>query len=338
MILKAQVATGELTELTSVEGLGGRGSLHHGNGGGVGDGRGITGGALCLAPDSRWCVYHVGRSLRAVHLDTLEGRTLIEDCGEEWIFGIPSVSPDEEQVVITLCSAHPQVLAGERVSRSYISYASEEFPRLRVVEVPLAGGEIKELYQEAGCNSAHSPHCPTDRDLILMDRDMPPDLWAGSDGETPRLWLLDRRTGGVQALKQQYPAQFQVHAAWTFDGQAVLYHGPIREGGYYLGVTSREGEAIREFILPEATHYGHLTADPKRPALILDGNISSDLLTWFYYDSGERRVEIIARHGTEWYGLPGQFSHPHPLADPTGRWISFNAAHRGRSDAYVVAV
>lgn len=34
--------------------------------------------------------------------------------------------------------------------------------------------------------------------------------------------------------------------------------------------------------------------------------------------------------------LPGQHAHLHPLAHPPGRWRSFNAAQRGRSDVYLV--
>jgi len=338
MILKAEVATGDLTELVRVDAMGTRTSQHRGNGGGVGSGAGVTGDALCLAPRSRWCVYYVGRSLRAVHLDTFEERTLIGDCGKDKIFGHPSVSPDEQTVVVPIYSGHPEIVAGTRITRSYISFAAEDFPVLSLVEVPLAGGEMRTLYEEIGCHSAHTPHCPANGDLILMDRDLPPRLWGGSDGETPRLWLLDRRSGEVRPLKTDYPAPFQVHAAWTFDGGAVLYHGPLPGGGTYLGVATPEGETLREFVMSEAVHYGHLTADPQRPAWILDGNLFPDLLTWVRYDAETPQVEVIARHATEWRTMPWQFTHPHPLDDPTGRWISFNAAHQGRSDVFVVQV
>ena len=103
-------------------------------------------------------------------------------------------------------------------------------------------------------------------------------------------------------------------------------------------VATPEGETLREFVMPKATHYGHLTADPQRPAWILDGNLFPDLLTWTYYDAETPRIEVIARHDTEWRTMPWQFTHPHPLADPTGRWISFNAARGGRSDVFVVRV
>jgi hypothetical protein len=75
-----------------------------------------------------------------------------------------------------------------------------------------------------------------------------------------------------------------------------------------------------------------------RPAIILDGNISRDLLLWLYYDKEQPRVQVICRHGTDWQSLGGQFPHPHPVCDPTGRWISFNVGASGRSDVYIVQV
>src|SRR5213595_1495724 len=62
-----------------------------------------------------------------------------------------------------------------------------------------------------------------------------------------------------------------------------------------------------------------------RPAIILDGNLSDDLLVWLYFDQPQPRVEVIARHGTDWGALPGQFrsdggaaSH-HPRRQPERR-------------------
>ena len=133
-------------------------------------------------------------------------------------------------------------------------------------------------------------------------------------------------------------ARFQVHCAWTWDGTGVLYHGRSAESGYFIGVTSPQGETIREYLFRDAGAYGHVSAMAGRPAIILDGNLSTDQLLWLYYDQEQPRVESIARHGTDWGALPWQYSHPHPLSDPTGRWITYNAAARGRSDIFIVEV
>ena len=120
----------------------------------------------------------------------------------------------------------------------------------------------------------------------------------------------------------------------------MAYHGNLAGPGKYIGITSANGETVWERSYPEAPHYGHLTPDAKRLALILDGDFKTDLLQWLHYgeDGPEDPpcLEPICRHGTEWKSLPGQYSHPHQLTDPGGHWISFTSAREGRSDVFVV--
>jgi hypothetical protein len=209
---------------------------------------------------------------------------------------------------------------------------------MKLIRVPLAGGEVTTIYEEAGVGSAHAPHCPTDGDLLLLDRDFPPRYWGGSDGKTNRIWTLRLSTGQLTELPPQDKARFQVHCVWTWDGEGVIYHGKSALSGHYIGVVDKSGQTVREYLFDKAPHYGHVSAMAGRPAVILDGNLSNDLLLWVYYDRPQPRVEVICRHGSDWGALPGQYPHPHPICDPTGRWIAYNAAARGRSDVFVVAV
>lgn len=339
-VFRCHVPTGDITLLIDpVEGTDGYGSLHKGDGVTLGNGMGITGCPMCIAPRSKWAVFMAGRTLRAVHIETLEGRTLIEDTGAEWTAGIVSIDPEEQYVIVPLMSAHPEVLAGKRPTRPYMDhFADGAAMKLRLVQVPLAGGEVKTVYAEDGAGGAHCPHCPTDPDLLLFDRDYPPKYWAGSDGKTNRIWTLRLSTGALTELPAQDDACFQVHSAWTWNGEAVVYHGISAVSGYYIGLVDKQGQTVREYAFRAAPHYGHVSAMAGRPAIILDGNLSNNLLLWLYYDAEQPRVEVIAYHGTEWNAMPGQFPHPHPLCDRAGRWISFNAAHRGRSDIFIVKV
>jgi hypothetical protein len=59
---------------------------------------------------------------------------------------------------------------------------------------------------------------------------------------------------------------------------------------------------------------------------------------WLYYDKPQPRLEVIAKHSTDWGALHHQYPHPHANSDPTGRWISFNRGMRGRTDVCVVEV
>ena len=337
-LVSCHMPTGDLTQLTDlVPGVGTRDELHKSGGTSTGNGMGIT-MLTCIAPKSRWAVYVIGRAFKAVHLETFEERTLIEDIGVDWIAGQPSVDPSEQHAVLPVMSAHPEIKQGERPTKGYIEHFSTIGPKMRLLQVPLAGGSVKTIYAEDGIGCAHCPHNPADPDLILVDRDFPPRLWGGSDGKTNRIWTLRLSTGKLTELPPLDAARFQVHCAWTWDGSGVLYHGLSADQGYFIGVNSPDGENIREYLFRDAHAYGHVSAMAGRPAIILDGNLSSDLLLWVYYDKEMPRVEVIAKHGTNWGALPWQYPHPHPLSDPTGRWISFNAAQRGRSDVFIVDV
>lgn len=338
-VYRCHVPTGDITCLIEpVDGVDGYGAVERSDAA-LGNGRGITGHGLCLAPRTRWAAFSHGRTIRAVHIESLEERTLIPDVGSEWLPGIASIDPQEEFVIVPLVAAYHGEIAGLGPGASYRKHFAEGGMRTRLLHVGLMGGEVTTVYEDDGPGCAHCPHCPTEADLLIIDRDFPPEFWCGSDGgATTRVWTLRLSTGELTELRPRDEQRFQVHAAWTWDGQNVLYHGWTGKGGYYIGVIDREGSIVREYHFPEANHYGHVSAMAGRPAIILDGNISPDMLLWLYYDHEKPRLEIIARHGTQWNALPGQYPHPHPLCDPAGRWISFNAAHHGRSDVFIVEV
>lgn len=340
-LIKAHLESGELTQLTTpVHGLVSRTDYHKLSAPRRCPGDGIDGTRVCVAPRTRWAVFIQGRSLRAVHLDSLAERTLIKDMGEEWIEGAISIDPTEVEAVVPLIPAHPDLREGRPPTCDYIAHFSASGGmRTRYVRVSLAGGQAETVFLDEGRGNAHCPHCPTDGKLVLIDRDLPPKFWCGGDdGKTNRCWILNLKTKALIPIIPRNRQRFQVHACWTFDGRNVFYHGWRAEGGWYVGVADRAGQIVREYDFPDAVGYGHVSADPNRQAIILDGNVTKDMLMWLHWDTDTPRLEPICRHATEWDSLWGQLHDPHPAADPTGRWIGFNAAHGGRSDVFVVDV
>lgn len=334
-VFSCHAPSGDITQLIeSVDGVGHRV---------LGDGSGVD--RMCVAAGSGWVVYAVNRSLHAVHIETLEERILIPHIAPEWMASRPSVSHDGKSVLLPVQSEHPDGLS---TSIEYHAYFAEGGMKTQLWKVPLEGGEVKTIYSEEGLYLSHVAHCPTDSDLVLANRNhpghiinyrtKPPRTWPEIDDAPTRIWTLRLSTGELTELKARDRANHQVHSAWTWDGQCVVYHGKSVEGGYFIGVIGRDGKVMQECGFHKANSYGHVSAMAGRPAIILDGNLTSDMLLWLYYDDEQPRVEMIAQHNTNWGALPGQFPHPHPLADPTGRWISFNAGDRGRSDVYVVSV
>ena len=339
-MMKCHVPSGQLTQLTEpVEGVGSPWGVHKIGASEYFDGRGISGLLACVAPHSRAAVFGVGRNIRHIHLDTLKEETLLDDFGVDWIDGGMSVNPSETHALLPLMPAHPEVREGKSPSKGYVECFAGGGMRTRYVEIPLAGGESRIVFEDEGMGCAHCPHSPADDDLVLIDRDRAPMFWCGGDhGVSARCWVLRLSTGEMTGLSPRNEQRFQTHAAWTWNGECVVYHGFMREGGYYIGVIHRSGEVVREYELPRAGAYGHVSAAPDRPAIVLDGNVSEDKLTWLYYDRDQPRLETIAAHGTEWGAMPGQYSHPHPQTDPTGRWIAYHVAKNKRTDIYAVTV
>lgn len=341
VLLKADPASGDITQLTEpVPGLVSRTDAHKLSAPSRGHGEGIDGTRVCLAPRRRLALFIQGRSLRVVHLDSLEEWVVMEDMGEAWLAGAISVDPAETEAIVPQIPAHPELRRGLPATRDYIThFAVTGGMRTRYLRVPLDGGPANTLFLDEGCGCAHSPHCPTDGHLLLIDRDLPPRFWCGGDGgHTNRCWVLDVTTRELTPIVPRNTQRFQVHACWSWDGQHIFYHGWRAEGGWYVGVAGRDGSLVREFDFPAAVGYGHVSADPRRQAIILDGNVSKDMLMWLYWDADIPRLAPIARHGTAWDSLWGQLHDPHPATDPTGRWIAYNAAHSGRSDVFVVDV
>ncbi|MBT4499330.1 MAG: hypothetical protein HOC74_16500 [Gemmatimonadetes bacterium] len=343
-IIRADVESGDLTALWKTEGIGDRNYIHRGMSLDFADvdGRGICGNRVCMAPRSQVAVFSVGRQMLAVDVRTSQARVILDDCGDEWIFGAPCVSPDEQYVAVALSSSHPEMRGGEwtlNPQKAYGEYAHS----LRIVRIPLAGcGKMEVLYEhQTPAQSAHCAFCPTDGNLLYFDLDLPPRYWSGGDGQTPRIWLLDVEARNIRPLKEEYPGPFQIHQAWLWDGSALCYHGHVPTGGGYFGIADIRGNVVWEEVFSEALTYGHNTPDARRNALIIDGMFSRDKLQWLYWDRGSGEapaLEPICIHGTEWGSIPGQYSHPHPLTDADGKWVSFTSARGGRSDIFVADI
>lgn len=90
-IVAAETETGDLKLLWKTEGLGDRNYIHRCMSLKFDDidGRGICGNRICVAPMSGIAVFCVEKRIVAVDIDTCETTVLLENCGDEWIFGAP---------------------------------------------------------------------------------------------------------------------------------------------------------------------------------------------------------------------------------------------------------
>jgi hypothetical protein len=300
-----------------------------------------------LAPKSGWVFFWQGTALRSINIHSLEERVVIEDIGREWAGSLMSVDPEEKYVISAVGPRNPDELAGlpkEQVRNYKIVWADGKDLVSKLVQAPIEGGQPEVVFEDHGVRMCHVEHNPVDGDLFYLDRDRPPMFHAGGDkSKTSRCWALRLSTGELTALTPLAEAKFQIHAAWSWDGEFLLYHGPAKlvwgPCPWYLGAVRPNGEVYREWTFDKGTHYGHVASAPDRPAIIIDGNLAPNQLQWLYYDNETPRFEHICEHNTEINTVPNnQLSHAHPSTDRQGRWVAFNYAKDKRTFVSVVKI
>lgn len=330
-LCKADLLSGDITCLTQpIKGLGALNEVHQ-----YGDGQGISIGAV-LDPEAHWAYYAQGRSLRAVHIDTLEEKVIISSIPTGFYIESMALSCDGACLLYALVGLYP---SGPYAMR-------HEIHRFH-----LSNGQDEILLQGQGFNLSHLMQNPVYPHLFLIGKDKGPSPAHRID-ENSRAWIWNMDTGNMTNVKTLANQNFQTHTAWTWDGEGVLYHGMLgnsswpnnlNDKGWYIGLSSLDGQPIREYSFPDAPYYGHVSAMWGKNAVILDGNLMDGYLMWLYFDEEKPRVEIIARHDTDFTLMPGQSTHPHTICSPDGKHLVFNSARRvifsgGRSDIYSVEV
>ena len=330
-LCKVELESGDITCLIDpIDGLGGSGEI-----GIFGDGCGIDIGQALGAKTH--VAYFVSQgALRSVNIDTLEERVLIEKPDEGMAFDSIALTCDEKTLVYNLVNTQ------------------KRFPKdfhFIIKKLDIESGETSAVLERTGVNGCHLMHNPTHPELIMLGMDHGPSIWNKAD-ENSRMWILDLRSSQLTNVETRAKQNFQTHATWSYDGETVIYHGQLglskwvdglNRDGWYIGKSGLDGKCIREFNFPEARYYGHIGALAGRDGVILDGLLMENLLLFLDMSEETPRLEIIGRHDSDFYTMPGQYGHPHPISDPTGRRVVFNSARReiwksARSDIYAIEV
>ena len=353
-LLRADVESGELTTLAVLDNAEGGGLDQPYPAGSLGR---VAPTATTMVQARDLVVAPAERELFAVPLHGGPLQCILGPVAHDRRLSAPYPAPDGSVIYVPETQAHPDIAAGRSRIRPGKQAMIEDFggKPTRIWAVPLDRGEPYVVYDEpiAGCN--HVQVSPTDPDLLLVDRDLPPTFeYYGDNCESPRVHLYNVRSGELTPVCPHNRHQFQSHANFNRDGIRVYYHGPayegheqpVREGGrtgeMFVGASDLNGESVFEINYP-AYYYGHVSTDTRGEAIVTDGLVSNDLIVAIHYEqldrSGAPRIELLARHDSRWRAMAGQYPHPHPHVSPDGRWLAYNRAHEnGRCDVCVTAI
>lgn len=65
----------------------------------------------------------------------------LEDIDANQVAAMPSVDPDETRVIVPVQPVHPELGAGNHITKDYSDYYGTKDMYMRLLEVPLSGGE-----------------------------------------------------------------------------------------------------------------------------------------------------------------------------------------------------
>ena len=270
------------------------------------------------------------RSARVVDIDTLEEETVATDLEQAG-----PVVADERHFLLPETGPGGPASVDEPYHRPY-----------RFSRCSLSDGSKEVVYEGVGV-AGHVQPSPVDPDLVLLDRNTP--LYDYPKfGVTNRTWLLRISSGEMIELAPRNDNHAEWHATWRWDGKFVYYHGynggqanwvnPCRNG-WYIGVIDTSGTVFREYASEGWLNYGHVGSLGASNKILLDGNITTDMVLALNYEDEERpHLEMVARHNTFWASNFGQMCHPHTTSSHDGKYIAFNALDRQRLGPNVFVV
>ncbi len=298
----------------------------------------FNGNNVCMIPASKKAAAsRGGTQLYVYDLNTLEEK-LLYAAEEGYSFGHPTGSADGKTIYITKMPRYRPETDDPYKAAFSVYYA-----------IDIGTGRIMEFFRDSS-RSNHTVVCPSNPDLLLIDRDLPPKYGSGGDlGKTSRVWLLNIKTKKLTEIRPNNKNRFQIHSNWSHDGKYVYYHGVSQQhnfpGGFtgkphFIGVADQSGKIIWEHIFPNF-FYGHICSSTIKNTIITDGLIFGKLITeidWQRSDSqGVPVFNVLGAHNSGNHSF-GQHTHPHCLMSPDGKYLSYNKGSRDKSEVYVLTV
>ena len=309
----------------------------------------FNGNNMAINQKGNWVAAAVGGSVRLWDLKTLEQKIVYTIHEENVFLGHPIGSIDGKLMFFTVQKIDPSLKPSDSGTGRTLFLTYNGSPT-DWMEADLTTGRVRVIHHEDRAGSNHLVANKLDHDFILTDRDWTMDVRQ----KTTRVWLLNRKTDKMIEIRPRDPYKFCYHSNFNGRGDLVDYHGPSSAGGQYFGAADLDGKVVWEYSIP-SYQYGHLSTHPTWDALITDGMFTGDLVCAVFFKeldpTGAPRLQVLARHNTEWDVQYGQYSHPHCHVSPDGRWLTYNrggaksikgdkpvAPGKGRTDVYIVRI
>jgi len=289
---------------------------------------------VAIAREDRSMFFLLDDEIVRLDLESLAVQEIMCEASEGHILKSFDVNADESRMYVT--EAEPLEVPENEDPRAW---RLDEVPLMRVLSVPLDGGQADVVFEGGGRWGTHLHASPTRPELFMHPiqghwREIEDKLWV-HNAETGERWSI-RSTPGIGGVG---------HQSWQANGERVNYHAWDEDGNGFFGHARYDGTDHVETHVPAEIAAGGAHAHALGPdAFVTDGTIGRPTpvtdthraVPWLlYYRWNEAKGDY---DGPRKLATLDWSAHPHPRITPDGSWVQFNAAQGCSSSIYLVDI
>lgn len=307
-LFSAELASGELTQLTDVDAEGGSAEM------------------LTTAPNwKRNEVYFIqGNNLMAAELATGAVRSLYP-AADGFRCGSYSATADGRFVCMAETEERPEIRKGPGYEGFHEMEKARPLCRIKKISVDGSGAETVWEEQRWITHVNTSPVLPN---ITTFCHEGP---WTVVDH---RIWVLDIDTGSAHKVRERtHPQEAIGHEYWHADGIHIGYHGHHPELGKLFGCMKHDGSDPREVQFPH--HTGHIHSNDYS-MIVGDGQKGTIWVRlWKWNGTDFDGPKVLCRHRSSFHT---QIAHVHPRFSPDGTKVDYTSDTLGYCNVYVAEV
>lgn len=297
-LYRADVASGELAQLSDVEGFNAE--------------------SFAMAPNGQEALFTAGWHVHAIDVDRGEERRVID-------FEEKVPAPPAGGTVALSSSGNRMVFVGRPSNVAPILFMAN-----------LETGDVQELYRLEPGKITHPQICPSDPNLVTFDPapDLQNDMTLPPDKRS-RTWRLNVETGEAEPFLTA-PIGFRAtHEYWDRVGERLYFHVKKTPGSRPTRICSmnREGDDVRIHVENPTRKLGHSSIDRTASFIVSDVQ-TKDENELYHIDLATGEATILCWPNSDG-DVKDQTHHVHPSISARGSYVDFTSDRAGTPDLYV---
>jgi len=282
-------------------------------------------GSPFVNPTKPEAVFSHGKFLKAIHLETLEERTIYRR-PDGFVGGGTNVTADGKYVCTALTTDLSDRIYTD-MGNGYVGFREwwEAHPPSKIVKIALDGSGDEVVYEEDYW-LGHVNTSTTLPNILTFCHEGPWNLVEN------RIWGLDLSTGRTWQIRPNAPDEAIGHEYWMEDGEHIGYHGTTPKGPVYGSIRYDNTDQV-EAPFPYGSMHFHSVG---LRLIVGDGGKDNPyMMLWRMKDGAFEGPKVLVWHRASFHT---QRLHVHPTFNAAGTQVAYTADPQGYGQVFLVDV